>query len=331
MEKKMRFSYGREFAVILISLAGGLLPSCKDFGAAAKPDAGGSGGRPGGQLDAAGDQSAPIDSTSLDANGPFFDAILGSGAGGAGGSATGGTSGTGGGATGSGGAVVGTGGVVAGTGGMAPPTGGIGGVAGSSTGTWGLGSGGRSLGTGGTQPGTGGALGTGGAPAATGGRPVSSGGVPGAGGNAGSGGAPGTGGMTLQPPALALAPAAAGTLDFGMINTGSQAKQTFVVSNMGQQASSAVSVTLTGATTFAVLTPSTNDCVSGSTVLNGGASCTVQVRFSPVAVGTTTTMLRVSASTGGTPPTLILTGTGKRPPIGTVTVFSVPNSEFLQG
>jgi hypothetical protein len=116
-------------------------------------------------------------------------------------------------------------------------------------------------------------------------------------------------GTAPSPAALTLAPASGSSTTFGTVNVGSSATETFTVANGGGQASTAVTVTLTGSG-FTVVTPAAGDCVSGTTTLAPGASCTIHVRFSPSAAGGAAAALGVSAMAGGTPTALQLSGTG---------------------
>jgi len=116
-------------------------------------------------------------------------------------------------------------------------------------------------------------------------------------------------GMAPSPAVLTLASASGSTTSFGTVNVGSSVTETFTVTNAGGQASTALTITLTGSG-FTTVTPGTGDCVSGTTTLAVGASCTIRVRFSPSAAGGAAASLGVSATAGGTPTALQLSGTG---------------------
>ncbi len=113
---------------------------------------------------------------------------------------------------------------------------------------------------------------------------------------------------------LALAPATGSSASFGNVLVGATGTQTFVLTNTGQQATTAVTVTLTTAATsgFAVVAPVTGDCTT-TTTLAGGASCTIHVRFTAPGAGLQTATLGASATVGGTAPPLSLSGNGQRP------------------
>jgi len=122
---------------------------------------------------------------------------------------------------------------------------------------------------------------------------------------------------------LVLAPANGSVTNFGNVLVGAMATQTFQLTNSGQQPSTAVTVTLTPVTGsgFALVAPTTGECVSGTTVLAGGASCAIRVRFTAPAAGMQTANLAASAATGGMTTTLALLGNGQRPALlaGTTT------------
>ena len=155
--------------------------------------------------------------------------------------------------------------------GMDAPAGGAGGDLGTAGGGGqsggGQGGGGQAGGsgtTGGGGAGTGGGgAGTGGGGAGTGGGGAGMGG----GGAGMGGGAAGTGG----PAVLTLAAATGASTDFGALAVAGMKDQIFIVSNQGQQPSSAFTITLSGAD-FTLLAPGVGDCVSGSTMLTGAGS-----------------------------------------------------------
>ena len=117
-------------------------------------------------------------------------------------------------------------------------------------------------------------------------------------------------GAGQTPAVLTLAPAAGSMLSFGSVPISGSLTQTYVIGNSGQQTSSAITVNLTG-TDFALLTGLGSDCASGTTMLAGGATCNVRVRFSPTAAVTRNGTLSTAATIGGAPAQLSLTGTGQ--------------------
>jgi len=122
---------------------------------------------------------------------------------------------------------------------------------------------------------------------------------------------------------LALAPATGSSASFGNVLVGATGTQTFVLTNTGQQTTTALTVTLTTAASsgFAVVAPTTGDCTTGSTTLAGGATCTIHVKFTAPGAGLQTATLGASATTGGAANTLSLSGNGQRPALlsGTTT------------
>jgi len=95
-----------------------------------------------------------------------------------------------------------------------------------------------------------------------------------------------------------LVTSATGSASFGSVAVGSMKNQVFTVTNAGQLASSAVTLTMTGAG-FAIAAPSSGDCVSGSTTLAPGGTCTVHVIFTPTTGGPHSGLLTANATTGG--------------------------------
>ena len=108
-------------------------------------------------------------------------------------------------------------------------------------------------------------------------------------------------GQGTQPPAVAVAPS---SLAFGAAVVGqTTSAQTATVTNTGGG-----TLTVTGAAAtgdFQV----TNGCTAG---IGAGASCGVQVRFSPAATGARTGVLTITTNAGG-PQTVALSGTGTAP------------------
>jgi hypothetical protein len=116
---------------------------------------------------------------------------------------------------------------------------------------------------------------------------------------------------------LTLAPATGSSASFGNILVAATGTQTFVLTNTGQQATTAVTVLLTTAATsgFAVVAPVTGDCTTGTTTLAGGASCNIHVKFTAPGAGLQTATLGASATTGGAANTLSLSANGQRPAV----------------
>jgi F5/8 type C domain/Pectate lyase superfamily protein/Abnormal spindle-like microcephaly-assoc'd, ASPM-SPD-2-Hydin len=112
---------------------------------------------------------------------------------------------------------------------------------------------------------------------------------------------PGSGGSSPPPtsPNLSAAPSSL-TYASQALNTTSAA-QSVTVTNTGTAAASLASVGITGP--FA----ESNNC---GTSLAAGASCTLDVTFTPTAAGTSTGSLTVNSSSPGSPLTVALSGTG---------------------
>lgn len=98
-----------------------------------------------------------------------------------------------------------------------------------------------------------------------------------------------------SPPAIALTPSTSGTYDYGTIEPGQSASQTFTLTNLGGTATGRLAIELSGSTAFAI----TAD-VCSATSLGPRKSCTVTVEYGPTAAGQSD-----SAS---------LTASGKKPP-----------------
>jgi len=142
--------------------------------------------------------------------------------------------------------------------------------------------------------------------------------------------------------ALALDPATGSALDFGTVAIGDSVAQTFVATNTGGDATSALSIAATG-TDFTISAPGAGDCVSGMTMLAAGASCTIHVKLAPSAAGAKTSMLTVTATTGGAAsraltgtavtrgaltiaPTTANLGSVEQDKVGTAAAFTVTNT-----
>ena len=141
-------------------------------------------------------------------------------------------------------------------------------------------------------------------------------------------------GNGLSPASVHVNAGAGFSSDFGSLVVGSPAQtQQFVVTNTGQQASSALTIALQG-TDFRLVTPTGLDCVSlpasNATTLAPNGSCTVRVTFTPTAAVLRTGTLSVSAATGGAE-MLALRGTGITPTALTVNQPSIAFGSVLQG
>jgi hypothetical protein len=118
-------------------------------------------------------------------------------------------------------------------------------------------------------------------------------------------------GVGLVPGALTLTPAAGSTAEFTMalvLGSGQNQTQTFVLTNTGEVASGTINIPAVG-NGFQVLSPSGTDCRSNTTNLQGGATCTLRVQFTPVVRGSNSASLSVSSPNAGSP-SLGLRGTG---------------------
>lgn len=113
-------------------------------------------------------------------------------------------------------------------------------------------------------------------------------------------------GQGVLPGTLAIAP---GSRDFGSILIGqSGGTQVFTVSNTGGAATSALTVSIGGASSSYTLA---NDTCTGNSLPVSG-SCTVQVNFTPQAAGPLSAFVQATATTGGTVQAT-LSGAGLRP------------------
>jgi photosystem II stability/assembly factor-like uncharacterized protein len=89
------------------------------------------------------------------------------------------------------------------------------------------------------------------------------------------------------------------SLSFGSVALGSSSvEQSFTITNSGQQMSGPITTTSEG-NDFSIQSGLAGDCVSGATVLAGGASCTVRVVFSPQVLGDRSVTVGFSATPGG--------------------------------
>jgi uncharacterized repeat protein (TIGR01451 family) len=98
--------------------------------------------------------------------------------------------------------------------------------------------------------------------------------------------------------------------------------QSVTVSNTGTGAINFAGFTVTGtnAGDFAVPLPTSGSMCNGAGSLAAGASCTINVLFTPTAVGTRTATLNVADNVTGSPQTVALTGTGAGQATAAVTV-----------
>jgi len=85
--------------------------------------------------------------------------------------------------------------------------------------------------------------------------------------------------LIAGPPVLSWAPATAGGYSYGTLPGGQAAAKTFILANTGGAATSALKITLTGATAFAKAA----DTCSG-TSLGPRKTCTVTITYTAPAV-----------------------------------------------
>jgi len=95
-----------------------------------------------------------------------------------------------------------------------------------------------------------------------------------------------------------LVTSATGTTSFGSVAVGGMKALVFTVTNAGQLASSAITLSTTG-TGFSIAAAVAGDCVSGTTSLAPAAICTVHVNFAPTTGGPHSGALIAVAVTGG--------------------------------
>lgn len=141
-------------------------------------------------------------------------------------------------------------------------------------------------------------------------------------------------GTGLKAAKLTYSVASGSSAEFGSVVMSNSQSETFVVTNDGDQASTALTIGLTG-TDFRLVTPPTGtDCVSvpaaGASVLAPHGTCTVRVMFTPTAVVSRTATLTVTAGTGGSD-MLALHGTGLAPSALTLSQSSLNFGSVLQG
>ncbi|MGZ3630495.1 MAG: choice-of-anchor D domain-containing protein [Ktedonobacteraceae bacterium] len=129
-------------------------------------------------------------------------------------------------------------------------------------------------------------------------------------------------GTTASAPVVSLSPT---SLSFGnhQINTTSSAR-TVTLTNSGNVALTIHSIGLSGPNGSDF--HEQNTCPSGSSTLAAGASCTINVTFTPTAEGNFSASLAITDNASGSPQSVILSGTGVlgMPPTG-----SDPNAQPL--
>jgi sugar lactone lactonase YvrE len=89
------------------------------------------------------------------------------------------------------------------------------------------------------------------------------------------------------------------SLSFGSVALGFTRVRSFTVTNLGQGGSGFITITLNSSSDFVIQDGQRDDCVSGRTLLAGGASCTVRLAFTPSITGDRSGRLALSASPGG--------------------------------
>ena len=117
--------------------------------------------------------------------------------------------------------------------------------------------------------------------------------------------------------------------DFGTVVIGTSTTETFVAHNDGSSSTTAVSINVTGAG-YAVVGPASGECISGTTVLAAGATCNIRVRLSPTGPGSLPGSVSVTATAGGTPAAITLSGKGKYP-TGTIMEYPIPSTSTVTG
>jgi hypothetical protein len=107
-------------------------------------------------------------------------------------------------------------------------------------------------------------------------------------------------------PAIAWSPVTSpGTFDYGAVDVGQAASQTFALTNSGRSATGALRVSLGSATEFSI----TADACTG-TALGPRKSCNVTVQYAPTTAGQTTAALAANGIRPAASATITLTGTG---------------------
>jgi hypothetical protein len=110
-----------------------------------------------------------------------------------------------------------------------------------------------------------------------------------------------TAGQAAGPPAIAFSPS---SYDYGTIDAGTTASQTFTLTNSGGSATGALTVSLTGSAAFSV---TADTCTATS--LGPRKSCTVTVEYAPTTAGASdSATLTASGNKRGATATASLTG-----------------------
>ncbi len=124
---------------------------------------------------------------------------------------------------------------------------------------------------------------------------------------------------TVVPPATPLPVTSVSlmpqSLDFGRVLVGRVVSQLATFTNTGQVAVTIGNDTVTGDSSFALATSTTdpNPCPASGTVIAPGASCTINVLFTPASTGTLRGTLSVASSATSQPLTVALSGVGTQP------------------
>ena len=108
---------------------------------------------------------------------------------------------------------------------------------------------------------------------------------------------------TQNPPSLAFTPS---PYDYGRVAPGGAVAQTFTLTNTGDQASRALTITVPGSTAFTI----TADTCTG-TSLGPGKSCTVTVQFAPASAGAVAATLTATNNKSTVLATDSLAGAGR--------------------
>jgi hypothetical protein len=108
-----------------------------------------------------------------------------------------------------------------------------------------------------------------------------------------------------SPAAIAWSPSVSGGYDYGELEIGASASQTFTLTNTGGKATRALSVALTGADAFAIAA----DTCTG-TALGPGKSCQVTVAYARLQSGDDSATLSVSGTKPAVSASLALSGSG---------------------
>jgi outer membrane protein assembly factor BamB len=116
-------------------------------------------------------------------------------------------------------------------------------------------------------------------------------------------------GQAGRAPALAWSPTTStGTFDYGAVDVGQTASQTFTLTNSGGSASAALTVALSGSAAF---TKTADTCAATS--LGPKKTCTVSVQYAPTVGGSDQATLTAAGNKPAASASLALTGTGAVP------------------